>query len=462
MIAFAAYFAAALLPRLSPLLAGALFADDLIHRPEGHLLSYRFLNFGELWFWELIFGRTYLWTATAKVVAALYTAGLCAVLRVVLREWGATPRVATLLPLLVPLHPLWNTFISMSAAGVYALSLLLIVLGYKLLTRPAESPSLQMAGAVLLIALGVSGYQVHVGLLPALAFAEIILSEEKRLKWLRVAAQRFVACLAAVAVYFVAIRIAALTGVKTWGGRGLALSMSEVAGGWSAMQAVTDNLGVITQPLLSFYGGVGAAWRYWWVPYLIACVLSGITFRRHPLVALLTLALPISAASVVIALNIPTSGARVTGAVWLAALLAILPILQSRRWAMTVLATLFIAIALPVTITDARNRTFAWKTDQATVAAIPKGMTVELYKTDVVPSEWHGRPIVMQNFEPVTPFDYSNVVHNPEWLLQWSGFRTVAMGTAMPRPATARSELAEWRVEPSERRVLLAPYQRQH
>ena len=458
----AAYFAAALLPRLSPLLAGALFADDLVHRPEGHLLSYRFLNFGELWFWELIFGRTYLWSATAKVVAALYTAGLCAVLRSSLRDWGAEPRVASLLPLLVPLHPLWNTFVAWTAAGVYALSLLLIVFGYRLLTRRAESPSFQMVAGILLIALGISGYQVHVGVLPALVFAEIVLSDEKRRIWLRVAAKRFVACAAAVVVYFLAIKIAAIAGVKTWGGRGLASSLSELAGGRSALQVITDNLGVITQPLLSFYAGIGAAWSFWLVPYVIVCVLSAIALRRHYFLAMLALLLPFMAASVVVVLNVPATGPRVTAGVWLAMLLAMLPFLQYRRWAMPLFAALFIAIALPVTLVDAQNRTRAWNADLRTVAAIPKGATVELYETDTLALAWKGRPIVMQNFEPVTPLDYSNFRHNPDWLLQWSGFDVVAIGTPMPRPATHRSEVAEWRVESSARRVLLAPYHRQH
>ena len=57
---FALFFAAALLPRLSIVTERMAFADDLIHRPGGHLLSYRFLNYAELWVWEALAGRDYL------------------------------------------------------------------------------------------------------------------------------------------------------------------------------------------------------------------------------------------------------------------------------------------------------------------------------------------------------------------------------------------------------------------
>lgn len=450
----AAYFAAALLPRLSPLLSGALFADDLIHRPEGHLQSYRFLNFAELWFWQFVFGPRYLSGAVAKIIAALYTTGLCVALRATLREWDAAPRVAGLLPLVVPLHPLWNTFIAVPVAGVYAVSLLLIVIGYRLIPR-------RLGAAVLLMALGISGYQVHVGLLPGLIFAELVLSKEKRR--LRVAVRRCLACVAAMAVYFAAIKLAAWAGLQTWGGRGLASSFSGLAGGASPVKAIADNLGVITQPLLSFYGGVAAAWSFWWVPFAVACVLSGIAFRSIR-VALLALLLPLSAASVVLLLNVPATGPRVTGAIWLATLLALLPFLEQRRWAMPLFAALFIALSLPVALTDARNRTLAWQADQRTVAAIgaPAGTRVELYQSAVRPAVPQGRPIVMQNFEPVFPSDYSNVIHRPVWLFQWYGFDVADVGTAMPRPPAQRSDLAEWRHEPSERRVLFAPYDGQH
>lgn len=105
----------------------------------------------------------------------------------------------------------------------------------------------------------------------------------------------------------------------------------------------------------------------------------------------------------------------------------------------------------------------AWKADQRTVAAIaaPAGTTVQLYRTDTpLRREQEDRPIVMQNFEPVAALDYSNVLHHPSWFFEWYGFDVVDTGTAMPRPPTHRSDLAEWRSEPREGRVSVAPYHR--
>ena len=469
----AAYFAAALLPRLSPLVAGVLFGDDFIHRPEGHLQSYRFLNYAELSFWELLFGPRYLMGAAPKIIAALYTTGLCAALRASLREWGAAPRVANLLLLLLPLHPLWNTFIVWNSTGVYVLSLLLIVLGYRWLSRAGARFTI---GAILMMAVGISGYQVHLGLLPALVFAEIVLSEEKLRSWPRIAARRVLACGAAAGLYFLATKLALFAGLETWGGRGLASNVTGVMG-FSAIHRVADNLAVITQPFLSFYGGLEAAWRLWTVPYLVTAVLTvlvlsaGRRFAAATTTALLTLVLPLSAASVVVALNFPPSGPRVAAAIWIATLLATLPFLQRldamRRWPVAAMAVLFIALALPVTLTDAKNWRRAWEADPRTANAIlqqwgsASGVTIAIHGTDLrrpLPEDWESRPIVMQNFTPVTPFEYSNIVYYPEWMLASYGFRVVFRPTDMPRPPTTHSELAEWRHEPAQRETLLAPY----
>jgi hypothetical protein len=171
---FIVYFAAALLPRLSPLLSGTVFADDFVHLPIGHLLSYRFLNCAELAFWQGLFGSDYLLGSAPKIIGALYTAGLCTLLRSTLRGWGARGRLAALLPLVLPLHPIWNTFVAWNVVTVYVLSLLLIVLGYRCLGRNSEWTTL----GVLLMSAGISGYQVHAGLLPALIYAELTLSPD--------------------------------------------------------------------------------------------------------------------------------------------------------------------------------------------------------------------------------------------------------------------------------------------
>ncbi|HEY0142838.1 MAG TPA: hypothetical protein VGF48_18200 [Thermoanaerobaculia bacterium] len=367
-----AAFALALLPRLSPLLAGTLFADDFVHLPRGHLESYRFLNWGELALWQWLFGPAYLQTIAPKIIGALYTA----VLLVLLRAFLLRVNLPAWPMLLVPLHPLWNVFVAWNVCAVYVLSLVLIAGGYLLLMRDQKTPG------VVLIALGVSGYQVHAGLLPAL--------------WLLDRNVRRAAFSAGgVLLYLISTKIAALTGLTTWGGRGM--SFENVR---AQLGAAIDNLAVMTQPLLSFYGSEPIAWRFWWLPFVIVAVL----LRRSAV----HLAAPAVAALVILPLNVAPTGPRVAAAIWIALLLAMIPLLRNRL-AAAALALLLI----PITLADAHNRTVAWRIDQATRAA----MRGEIVIAPGTPARFEGRPIVMQNFNAVTPRTYSNVINWPEWYL---------------------------------------------
>lgn len=368
-----AAFALALLPRLSPIAAGAAFADDFVHLPQGHLESYRFLDWGELALWQWVFGPGYLLTVAPKIIGALYTALLVVLLRAFLLrlEMPAWPM------LLVPLHPLWSVFITWGVCAVYALSLALIVGGYLLLMRDQRTLGL------VLIALGVSGYQVHAGLLPALWLLDRNL---RRAAW----------SAGGVVLYLIATRIAALAGLTTWGGRGMSLDNMR-----AQLHAALDNLGVITQPLLSFYGSEPVAWRFWWLPFLLPALL----LRRSAV----NLAAPLVAALIILPLNVAPTGPRVAAAIWIALLLAIAPLLRNRL-AVAALALLLI----PITLVDAHRRTIAWRIDRATRAAM-RGEVVLAYGG--THARFEGRPIVMQNFNAVTPRDYSNVVQKPEWFL---------------------------------------------
>jgi hypothetical protein len=393
---FVAYFLAALLPRLSPLLSGGPFADDLVHLPEGHLASYRFLNYFELGLWRFVFGPDYLLGRAPKIIAALYTAALCFALRAVLRSWAERPRIEfSILALLIPLHPLWNVFIAWHVAGVYVLSLLLIVTGYALLAaRPTAG--------VLLIALGVSGYQVHVGLLPALLFAEFSLRRTPLVR-------RVLQCAAAVALYIVATKITALAGLQTWSGRGLGLATS--------LRPLTNNVALLTQPLLSFYVGMAAAWRWWPLPFAVLAAIAATTRPRRW--AFAAVVLPVAAGGVILLQNTSASGPRVAAAIWIATLLAAI---HSRP--ATIALALVAAMAIPITLTDAANRTRAWRADQQILAQLPAGAPVAIVRSNAnVPVE--ARPIVMQDYQPVVWLDYSNVHSQPEWFFARYGHRVV-------------------------------------
>lgn len=401
---FGVYFLAALLPRLSTLVSGTVFADDLIHLPQGHLLSYRFLNYFELALWQWLFGPDYLLTIAPKIIAALYTAGLCSVLRAMLLSWSGSRFVpASALVLLIPLHPLWNTFIAWNVAGVYVLSLLLVAAGYAALDqRPALG--------IFIIALGISGYQVHVGLLVPLLYAEYVLRKAPLVR-------RALQCGAAAALYLIATQIAALAGLQTWGDRGLALQLTH--------KPITNNLAVITQPLLAFYGSLEAAWSHWeWAFVLLALIAAT---ARPRLFALAPLVLPTAAAAVLLATNASASGSRVAAAIWIAMLFATI----HSRAAMIAMAV-FTILLLPVTLIDAENRTRAWDADRAILARIPPGAevaTIRTGRTPELPPEWRTRPIMLEPFVPVTPFDYSSVRTQPEWFFTRFGRRLVP-----PRP----------------------------
>lgn len=362
-------FLLALLPRLSPLVAGTLFADDFVHVPRGHLESYRFLNAIELAFWQWVIGPGYLQTFVPKVVGAIYTAALMLLLRVFLLR----ANLPVWPVLLVPLHPLWNVFVAWNVCAVYPLSLVLIVGGYLLLMDGHRTLG------IVLIAFGVSGYQVHAGLLPALWMID---RNWRRAAW---------SC-AGIAVYLIVTQLFALAGLATWGGRGLSLATLQ-------FKAAIDNLAVLTQPLLSFYGSEPVAWRFWWLPF----VLLAIALRKSAW----QVAAPVVAALVIVPLNVAATGPRVTAAIWIALLLAVAPLLRNRI-AVAVVAL----VLLPITLVDAHNRTVAWRID----LAIRKAMHGRvIYAFGGKAAQMRGRPIVMQNFHSLTPREYSNVIHWPEW-----------------------------------------------
>ena len=456
----ALYFAAALLPRFQSLTHGVVFADDLVHRPRGHLESYRFLNYVELWLWQHVFGPRYLLTAIPKVVGSIYTALLCLTVRRSLLAWGAPLALAAVLPLFIPLHPIWTTFIVANAATPYVLSLLLIVCGYLIVSTRSGLGTLAAAGV--LIAAGISGYQVHIGLIPALLFAEFVLRGLAP----RPLARRLAATAAGVAIYAVACAIAAALGVETWGGRGVSLQVLNAARVTAAVHAITDNIAIVTQPVLSFYGGVVASWRAWMVPFFALALLTAVLARRK-MFALAPFLVPVCAAFPIVPLNELPTGPRVAAAIWIAAVISTLPLLlraSPRSLAIIVVAASIVIV--PVIVADCINGVNAWNDDRAAVSAIsaywdwagvPREqivVTVERALTPGDPAAWPSRPIVLQNFHPVTSWDYSNLQLHPDWLFEAYGFR---YHPSPPRSwkASAHSIAAEWMHDPSGRRTLV-------
>jgi len=429
-----AFFLLALLPRLSTVLARTAFADDLIHTPQGHLLSHRFTNFVELGWWTTIFGDRYLIGATPKIIASIYTAFLCLAIRALLLRWRVSPLAATLVAILIPLHPIWNAFIVWNVCGVYVLSLLLLVLGYTALVH--ETPRHRIAGVLLLVA-GIGSYQIHIGLLPAMIALELFFAPVR--SW-RIVARRVTAVVIAIALYAIASKALDLAGLHTWGSRGVSLTRFT-----KKLQPMFDNIATLTQPLLSYFGSIEIAWRFWWLPFLAIAAFAGIVIAildRRPLRALVVaigvVALPIIAASVILPLNVQPTGPRVSAAIWLSLLLALVPLLDRvfalrARMEMLALVALLGTLACIVAVADARNRARAWEYDLDVLNAIREDWTSRGVPIDSVTIEIHrpplpagaiddGRPIVLQNFKEMTPRDYSNVIRWPHFFFPAFGF----------------------------------------
>lgn len=440
---FAAAFAAALLPRLVPILHGAVFADDLVHKPDGHLMSYRFLDYLELLLWQGVFGARYLMTAAPKLMACLYTAGLCSVLRHALQQWGAPERTAFILPLLIPLHPIWNTFVIWNVTAVYVLSLLLVAFGYWWSeTRPAI--------AALIIALGISGYQVHAGLIPVLIGAEYLLRKQ-------VAVRRIVASVCGAVIYLIAAKVAALAGMETWGNRGMTASVQ-----WrSGLHAMSDNLATVTQPLLSYFLGVHASIKLWYALFFVLALLVLIV-RRSLIEAAAPIVFPLAAAAVIVPLNVRPTGPRVAGAIWIAVLLSLIPLLNALgKWSLAV-AIAAAAVMVPPSLTDAANRAMAWEADRTLLNDVTRHWgarrdVVIAIEPDARPSTFpRGRPIVLQNFNAVTPWHYSNLQCCAEWLFSSAGFKQVVKTSSEVAVVPGgESPNASWGYRPAESRTVI-------
>jgi hypothetical protein len=91
-------------------------------------------------------------------------------------------------------------------------------------------------------------------------------------------------------------------------------------------------------------------------------------------------------------------------------------------------------------------------------------VTVVLARTrmpSASPPEWLGRPIVLQNFSPVTPWTYSNVVWFPQPFFRASGMPNVRWEDEVPHgtpPVSGRSAVAQWSHDVPARQTLVTRF----
>lgn len=168
---FFAFLAAALLPRMSLILAGASYADDWAHTYEPHLQSYRPVAALELWTMQSVFGPDYLTFKLPKFVAAFWYAMSLTVLMRVARGFAVPAPLIGALGVAALLHPIMNELILWGVLSTLAFVTFLSILGAALVFRGGGIG--WRAAGVVLLCLGAAGSQLGVTIGACLVVAEL-------------------------------------------------------------------------------------------------------------------------------------------------------------------------------------------------------------------------------------------------------------------------------------------------
>lgn len=463
---FLVYYVLWIIPRISPLFANVLFADDFVHDPHWHLLSFRPLLYADLWFWNHFLGADYLMTATPKVLAGIYLS-LTGLLTVdLLRRWGIPLMVAVAIPVFYISHPIINELSLWNVVAPYNLSLLLIVLGYWVLGD--ASSSVRVLSAVSFIALGISGYQIHAGLPPVLIIGEVLLKRLGGIPCSRAEIMRKIAVFAtALVAYLVYVEVSRWLGYSSWGNRGLSSLWTASLPDYFSdkWHGISNMFANVFQSLISFYFGMETSWHAWkWVPIIVglATMASGIYAGRSRtdimLFSVTPVLLPGLATLVLLPLNVTPSGWRVCGPVLYAFCLALVPVLTlimksddatamertlkkqvfSRTVIVMGIAVFWVVMTFPVVAYDGGLRVMGNKQELETLQSVEsfwknKGIERGGYAVAVYPinnvslmkryAGEKGRDIVI-NFNRIVSYDYSNLVNGfwPQFLMHY-GYR---------------------------------------
>ena len=285
---FVIYYVIWFIPRISPIQENVLMLDDFFQKPVGHLYSFRPLLFAELGFWNSMFGKGYLTSATPKLLAGVYLSFISLVTVALLRRWGVSLLIASLIPIFYISHPIINEFSLWNILVSCNLSILLILLGYYVM-EDASSPRRIILG-VIFMTLGISGYQIHVGLLPVLFIGELAIKRAALVRYpVKDAAKKMVFLGMVLMLYLAYVIISRLyismhmTDLpdKRW-----LFSLMDITNPslinakWHCMSNMYVNL---FQPLISYYFSVKTSWHAWkWIPFAAALAIGigGLACRR--------------------------------------------------------------------------------------------------------------------------------------------------------------------------------------
>jgi len=466
-LAFIGYFILWLTPRMAPIEANVLMADDFTQDPRTHLLSYRPLLYADLWFWNLIMGNGYLMTMFPKLLAGIYLSLAAMVTFELLQRWGISLLVSLIIPVFYLSHPivnelsLWNTIASCN------LSMLLILIGYQVM---GDSFSLQRTVyAIFLIALGVSGYQIYAGLLVVLIIGEPIIKKINNIHFsAREVVRKTMIIFIALAIYVLYIKISQnVFGLYDFGNRSFVSPVSSTMADfvdtkWHGMSNMFAN---VFQSLISFYFGAKASFHAWkWVPIGMGCLtliislLAKRSWHDTAFFALTPVLLPALATSILLPINATPSGWRVCGPVLFAFSLSMVPTLSlimksdaiptirstihkrifGKTAVVTGIAVFWLAITIPVITYHSSLRVIANKKELETLRSMDtfwkeRGLVRGGYMVAVYPADnasrrktfvsEEGRDIVI-NFNRVVSYDYSNLVKGfwPQFLMHY-GYR---------------------------------------
>jgi len=466
----AVYFLLWYAPRIAPVKANVLMADDFTADPSVHLLSYRPLLYADLWFWNHVLGKGYLMTVMPKILAGIYSSLIAILTLDLLRRWRIPLLISSIIPVFYLSHPivnelsLWNTIASCN------LSILFILLGYWVM---GDALSLRRSiPAILFMTLGVSGYQIYAGLFAVLMIGEYVIKNIYNIPFPpREAVRKTAVIIVALAIYALYVKISqSVFGLYDFGHRSF-ISFESAAmadftyAKWHGMSNMFAN---VFQPLISFYFGVEASWRAWkWIPVglgFLTLVISLFARRSGTdtvLFGLTPIFLPALATLILLPMNATPSGWRVCGPVLYAFSLSLVPALSlimksdddttvqrtlerqmfSKKVIVLGIAMFWIIMTFPIITYHGKLRMIANKQELLTLQAIEgfweeKGIERGGYAVAVYPinnaslmktfAGEKGRDIVI-NFNRIVSYDYSNLVKGfwPQFLMHY-GYRPLS------------------------------------
>lgn|GEM_PF-3154467 len=418
--------------RISALTANVAIRDDWVHRPEGHLTSYRPLLAADLWFWQHIIGDDYLRTIAPKLLGGAYVALIAFVIFRIAMRCGATYRSALAIAISYVAHPINNELTLFNVMAATNLALLLVI------AADFVDPRI---GAIL-IALGISGYQVY-------AFIPLVLIAFDRSRNVRARLAAWATGCALYAAYVVFSN--RVLHVASWGGRGMATSMFTRAWLIEKWHGVTNAIADVSQPIVGFTISAPVAFRAWmWIPVLLAIAV----FVRNRREAFLPIALPLIACAYLFALNVTPTGWRVDAPPLFALTLAIIPLFAKPNRIAFALLVIWILAASVTSIADARLRVAGKNLDEQILRDLDSlHLPHRVIIANVTPQHEppRGRAILAE-YNAVTPAMYSNLV--PLWSFPDAYLRAHGYTVESMRPSAACTDACPYRVT-SENGVLV-------